>query len=333
MNRLILALMFTALTAAAAPAATLSVHTADGLVVAHGEAADLEDLRADLARALPPGATNAQLLRHIFDTRGGDFHAAAYMSETEAGGQGQEIAGAPAVLETTVREAERAGFIPSISGKELFEASLLIEMRGDTFMILDNPPQESFLAPRDLFVFSSAYGSEISGIYVDGRRMVPEKDFWSSLNGYKFLVLDPDTGKPLEAAEFPTFDDPGSGARMAQFLNALPEGALIAGAVQWGPGVFLTGSAINAMRAFGAATEPDPELHMSHAFIGRKGMPPGQALEASSVQDSSRIILFSHKTYLPPAQAQNANPAPGSRIIALRGTAPEDPILIIGRDY
>lgn len=332
MKHLALAILMLLIAAALpAAAATLSVRTADGLVVVHGQATALENLRAELARNMPPGAANAQLLQHIFQNHANTFEAAAYTSEQA--GLGQADVGSPTVLETTVREAERSGFVPAITGKELFEAYMLIQMRGDSFKILGDPPQGAIQTPRDIFVFSSSYGSEISGIYVDGKKIVPETDFWTSPNGYKIIAMDPDTGAVLATAEFPTFSDPDSGAKMADFLNAQPDGALVAGAVKWGPGVFLTGSAIDAMWQYGAAADPDPELHMAHAFIGRRGLATGQALEAVAVQDSCRLVLFSPGTYISRAAAGTLSPAPGSRIIAVRGTGPGDTILIIGREY
>jgi len=323
-----LLLVFASLPAAAA---TLSVRTTDGLVVVHGEATALETLRAELSSNLPPGAANAQLLQYIFRNHANTFQAAAYTSEQA--GLGQADVGNPTVLETTVREAERSGFAPAITGKKLFEAYMLIQMRGDIFKILGDPPHGALQAPRDIFVFSSSYGSEISGIYVDGKKIVPEMNFGDSPNGYKILAMDPHSGAVLAAAEFPTFSDPDSGAKMADFLNAQPDGALIAAAIKWGPGVFLTGGAIDAMWQYGAAADPDPELHMAHALIGRKGLPKGQAMEATAVQDSCRLVLFSPATYISQATAGALSPAPGSRIIAVSGTGPDDTLLIIGRDY
>lgn len=327
----LLLLFLLVLAAAPASAASLSVRTSDGLVVIHGETAVLIGLQQGLGAHVAAGATSAGLLQYLLQNHADGLRAEAYTAETL--GTGVPIEAQATVLETTVEEAARNGHIPAIQDMELYEAYSLIRMRGDTFMLLGAPPPGQPEIHHSVFVFSSTTGTDLAGIFLDGKRIVPQGPMQDAPNGYKFLVLDPQGRDIIATAEFRTYEEPDSAARMQAFLQEQPGGALLVGAIKWGPGVYLSPGAVEAMWQYGSAADPDPQILSSQALIGKKGLPKGQALEQTAVNNSSRVTLFSAGAYITPDNVADLNPAPGSRIIAIAGTAPGDTVFIVGRSY
>jgi hypothetical protein len=329
---LLLAIVSMTCARAAAVETTLSVRTQDGLVVLHGPEDEMRQAMRTLQSELPPGATNRDLLRFLYHRwPAGQLKADAYTDITGSGtGKGVE----PAVIETTVRQAVERGDIPNIMGRELFEAYMLIRMRGDTLMMMRPPPPGSPQIQHTVFVFSSAWGTGMSGIFIDGDNAFNSKaGSPPPPNGYRFVVLDPEGGKILNEAEFKTFEDLDSGNRMEQFLAGQPAGAVLLGAVQWGPGVYLTGGAVNAMHDYGSTNEPDSQILSSHALIGRKGLAAGAAVEAAAVNSSSDVVLFDNRLYMAEDKIKELKKLPGLRIVAIAGTAPDDKVVLIGRDF
>ena len=336
--RLLLMLMC-ALLLCAAPAAAettaLSVRTQDGLVVLHGARDILIEVQKDLTAAMQPGAGNIDLLEYVYKK----WTVEQVRPEAYAAAPGEEIPDGASdnatavIIETTVAEAMKTGRIPSLGGRELYEAYMLVRMRGDTFMLLSEPPPGKLQLRHTVFVFSSAWGSGFCGIYVDGVDVLrAEGEDITDANGYKLVALNPED-LHLEIREFKTFDDPEAGLRMQEFLNAQPEGAVLLGSVRWGPGVYISGGAVDALHAYGSATEPDSQILSSHAMIGAKGLPSGQAIEAGAVNAGAQVVLFDSKLYVSEEQIRELRADEGARIIAMAGTKPDDKVFIVGREF
>lgn len=316
--------------AALADDVTLSVQTADGLVVLHADEAEMPEIRDALAREFTHGADGADLLAFVYGRWSANaVRAAMYTSSKPRNGTpANEVNAEP--LRTTVRDAVRRGLVPAIEGKPLYEAYMLAFMRGDTLLLLGEPPAGAPPVEHSVFVFSSSWGAGMCGVFVDGRDLLHDLTNGAGpVPGYNLIAMSPDFSN-AQYMGFKTFENPEDGVRMQEFLNAQPDGAILLGTVMWGPGVYLSGGAVDALRAYGSTTDPDPQILSSHAVIGRKGGAPGTAAEASAVNAPAEVLLFGADFYIDEKQLEKLRPQAGSRIIAISGTAPDDTAVIIG---
>jgi hypothetical protein len=110
-------------------------------------------------------------------------------------------------------------------------------------------------------------------LYVDGRDVSPGE------RGYNLAVVDPATGEVRAAAAFDTHGDEAAAHALAAFLDAVPGGMLVLGAVNDEASLRLTEEAVQALRSVGVQGDLRGKFRWGHAFIGAKGAAPGQALE------------------------------------------------------
>lgn len=303
----------------ATDSAVLTVRTRDGLVVLHGGQKTLSDAGAKLGSALSGGATNAALLGFL-DSSGLSASITAESYVSLPGGSGPAKA---TIIETTVKQAQLDGTIPAIEGLPLYEAYMLVRMRGDAFMILSDPPPQSVNISRSAFVFSSTWGLGLDGIFIDGVDRSKQK------TGYNFVALAPDGKTIAGESAFETFSDAGASSKMRQFLESQPDGTFVLGAIKVGPGVYISGEAVNALRNYGSTNEPNSQVLSTNAFIGRKNARPGDTIEQSFVNGSSKAIVFGASLYVKTGGGA-LSPPPGARIVAISGTMPGDKVVIAG---
>jgi hypothetical protein len=98
--------------------------------------------------------------------------------------------------------------------------------------------------------------------------------------GYSLVAVDA-SGVAIRAALFDTFGDPTAQERLARWIEALPPGTVVAGAVKDEGSRLLGDAAVSALRAVGVATDLRGRYRESHAFVGVKGAAVGSALEAA----------------------------------------------------
>jgi hypothetical protein len=101
--------------------------------------------------------------------------------------------------------------------------------------------------------------------------------------GYNVAVIDVRTGRLLQRQGFDTTPT-GSQAQVSAlvaFLDEIPEGRIVAVAMQGDGAANLTAEAVAAFRTIGAQADPQGSSGWSHAIIGVKGAAPGTALEAA----------------------------------------------------
>jgi hypothetical protein len=129
------------------------------------------------------------------------------------------------------------------------------------------------LSPGDLRVRSAGqpYGESASIIF-NGVELAPNQ------RGYNLAALTPD-GRFHATGVFDTFFDPKAAARLAAFIESLPQGTLVAGAVRDEASGRLSDDAVAALRTLGVAGDLRGHFRESHAFVGMKGAEPGTALE------------------------------------------------------
>ncbi|NJN84323.1 MAG: hypothetical protein HC802_19960, partial [Caldilineaceae bacterium] len=136
----------------------------------------------------------------------------------------------------------------------------------------------AFLAPDAALVVASA-GEEVGNdarLFVNGREIADEG------RGYHLVALDA-TGAVLDRTQFDTLAAPSESAAMAAWLDALPNGVIVAGAVADEASYNLSQDAVDALARLGVATDLRGHFRWSHAFVGVVGAAPGSALEASSL--------------------------------------------------
>lgn len=301
--------------------ATLTLRTSDGLALVDGASEFIEELRSQLELEAFPPVSNRQLFAWL-TTRGA---AAANIRLFARGGAAADSApAAPMWRKTTVRKAILAGDAPFIIGKPLYEAYMAIRASGARMFLIDSPAALDAISdfPRTVFIFSSAYGDGMDGIYVDGADRSP------NLNGYNVVAFDGKSGKVTASGGFNMFIGPEESEKMESFLRALPAGSYAAASIKWGSGPFMSPGAENALSEFGSRQSLDPEMLISHAMFGGKGM-GAEAAEASAVNLGSKVVLFGSADRLSEADiVAGAVPSPG-RVVALAGTRPDDTVYIL----
>jgi hypothetical protein len=148
------------------------------------------------------------------------------------------------------------------------------EIREGAYVIGDT----GVTSPVNILVKSA--GEEVGDlghIYVDGRSLSPDE------RGYNVVILDPASGAIDGRGHFDTFSSEEESARLAQFLGGIPEGRIVAVAVEDEASLRLTGEAVLALRSIGAQQDLRGMFRWGHAIIGVKGAEPGQALEATGL--------------------------------------------------
>ncbi len=133
-------------------------------------------------------------------------------------------------------------------------------------------------SPANILVKSA--GEEVGDfghIYVDGRNVSPDQ------RGYNVVVLDPMTGAVEGTGQFDTFASEEESARLAEFLAGVPQGRIVAVAVEDEASLHLTEAAVQALRTIGTEGDLRDMFRWGHAVIGVKGAEPGQALEATGL--------------------------------------------------
>jgi hypothetical protein len=97
--------------------------------------------------------------------------------------------------------------------------------------------------------------------------------------GYNLVALDP-SGEVRSRAVFDTLGDPGAAGLLVTWVQGLPPGTIVLGAVKDEASGQLTAEAVGALATLGVRGDLRGRYRESHAFVGVKGAPPGSALEA-----------------------------------------------------
>ena len=101
--------------------------------------------------------------------------------------------------------------------------------------------------------------------------------------GYNVAVVDARSGKLLDRQGFDTTPagSPSEAASLTSFLNDVPNGQIVAVALQGDGAAHLTGEAVAALHSIGGQADPRGSRSWSQAIIGVKGAAPGTAMEAA----------------------------------------------------
>lgn len=146
--------------------------------------------------------------------------------------------------------------------------------------------QTGTISPVEITVYSA--GKEVGDfghIYINGEEHSPNG------RGYNLVALEPRSGIVLGADRFDTHLDPQASSRLADFVNSLPPGTIVALAAMDEASLNLSEEAVDALRSLGLAGDLRGHFRWSHAGVGVKGAKPGQALEAWSGIRPATVIV------------------------------------------
>ena len=115
---------------------------------------------------------------------------------------------------------------------------------------------------------------DFAHVYVNGIDLAPNQ------RGYNLVALDPADGHLLAVGAFDTHADAAASGRLAEWVGALPVGALVAGTVRDEASLGLGQEAVDALRTLGVAVDLRGDFRWGHAFVGAAGAPANTALEA-----------------------------------------------------
>jgi Interleukin-like EMT inducer len=132
----------------------------------------------------------------------------------------------------------------------------------------------------DVHSFDEAF---ISLFGVDGAEVKAS----SGRRGYNVTVIDPRTGKVLEAVGFDTAANRYEADALAAYLTGIPKGRIVAVATKGDAGANLTAAAVEALRNLGSRAQAPADLQgMAHALVGVQGAAPGTAVEEMQPGDA-----------------------------------------------
>jgi hypothetical protein len=138
-------------------------------------------------------------------------------------------------------------------------------------------------SPVDITVQSTA---EFASIKINGQEQSPLK------RGYNLVVIHPQTGAIISTKFFDTASNVAESRALRDFVNAIPTGYIVAGAVQEEGATFLGSGAVTALKTLGTQVDLRGTQGKTHAFIGVKGAAAGTALEMSG--DESAFLNVGH---------------------------------------
>jgi hypothetical protein len=130
--------------------------------------------------------------------------------------------------------------------------------------------------------------------------------------GYNLVALDP-SGAIQDRVTFDTFMDPAASARLAAWVNALPAGTIVLGAVKDEASAQLHAGAVGALATLGVRGDLRGRYRESHAFVGLKGAPAASALEALGPRAVEIRVGDPDATFGLELLEFSLEPAPGAR--------------------
>ncbi|HOT98426.1 MAG TPA: C25 family cysteine peptidase [bacterium] len=119
----------------------------------------------------------------------------------------------------------------------------------------------------------------------------------SGTRGHNFWRIDPQTGLLLEKKNFDTYGSRTQADSMAAWVQRLPAGAVVAGAISDDGSVNMTESAHLALESLGSARTRSVGYRDCWAIIGRKGAPVGSVSEVWRKSGSGPAVIDTIMAY------------------------------------
>ncbi len=129
-------------------------------------------------------------------------------------------------------------------------------------------------SPVDIAATGAGFDAGRFGeVFVAGRNVI------ENTRGYHLVTISPQTGEVECVGAFDTFAGAAESARLAEFVEQVPSGEIVAGVAIDDVSENLQPEALAALRQLGVETDLRFQFRVGHAFIGVKGAQPGEALE------------------------------------------------------
>ncbi|GIL15120.1 MAG: hypothetical protein BroJett039_02930 [Chloroflexota bacterium] len=162
----------------------------------------------------------------------------------------------------------------------------------ETVALNDAAPDDRMLggtgivSPVDLAAVGAGFDAGKFGeIFVAGKNQIP------STRGYHLVAVNPQTGKVDAVGSFDTFADRDASRRLVEFIRALPSGEIVVGVAIDDASKELTADAFAALQTLGVAGDARAQFRAGHAFIGLKGIAPGQAIEDLNARAPANVAV------------------------------------------
>ncbi len=282
-----LLLLLTSFLSFAEETRTLTVRCSDGILLIYGSPEHLNEIKQYLGDA---SLQKSVVLNDVMES----LHDLPVFSRVtvESFYERQPVLPqAKKLFKLPLKDAVEGHLVPDILGVSLQEARQRLELFGFTVFLLSSKIGNSEIyAPCDISVQSAG---KLAGSYtanlVNGYAwiFVNGKNVSKDSRGYNISVIDPSTCKVTASENFDTRDDQkgaSNSMKMAQFINKIPDGKVVAAAVRDEGSKFLTPSAVSALKSIGAKKSLMGYRNYSHAVLGIKGFSEGQAMEDISPQ-------------------------------------------------
>lgn len=147
------------------------------------------------------------------------------------------------------------------------------------------------VAPVDISATGAGFDAGKYGeIFVAGKNVIP------STRGYHVVAIHPQTGSVDAVGSFDTFADAAAAARLNTFVRGLPQREIVAGVAIDDASQRLTDDAFAALQTLGVAADVRGQFRAGHAFIGIKGIAPGQAVEDMSAALPATVAIGKNVT-------------------------------------
>lgn len=142
------------------------------------------------------------------------------------------------------------------------------------------------VAPVDIAATSAGFDAGKFGeIDVGGQNQIP------STRGYQIVAVNSQSGRVDAVGSFDTFADQDASRRLVEFIGALPQGEIVAGVAIDDASNALSDKAFAALQTLGVASDIRAQFRAGHAFIGIKGIAPGQAVEDMNARVPVNVVI------------------------------------------
>ncbi len=136
---------------------------------------------------------------------------------------------------------------------------------------------------------SSGDDGTIAEISLNGESIGIEGGYQRGLN---LVVFDPSNGNSIFSQSFDLFADPTAADTFAQRIEELPDGKMVAIAVQDDASINLSDRAKQACESIGSSLIRYLQFRSSWAIVGHKGASPGSAIEQLSNTESAAVKFW-----------------------------------------
>lgn len=195
------------------------------------------------------------------------------------------------VTEWTITDAwgEYTARIPASATRDGLDELIFAS---ETVALNDAAPDDRTLggtgivSPVDLAAVGAGFDAGKFGeIFVAGQNQI------LSTRGYHLVAVNPQTGKVDAVGSFDTFADRAASRRLVEFIRALPSGEIVVGVAIDDASKELTTDAFAALQSLGVAGDARAQFRAGHAFIGLKGLAPGQAIEDLNARAPANVTV------------------------------------------